>query len=54
VPPDIDLSKLSHAEKDELILRLLPLIGQLEASPCTHRGIGKAACHAGAAAQEPV
>jgi len=32
VPPDIDLSKLSHAEKDDLILRLLPLIGQLEAA----------------------
>jgi len=28
----IDLSKLSHAEKDELILSLLPLVGQLEAA----------------------
>ncbi len=32
MPPDIDLSKLSHAEKDDLILRLLPLVGQLEAA----------------------
>jgi transposase len=30
--PDIDLSKLSHAEKDALILSLLPLVGQLEAA----------------------
>lgn len=29
--PDIDLSKLSHAEKDALIHSLLPLVGQLEA-----------------------
>ena len=28
----IDLGKLSHAEKDELILSLLPLVGQLEAA----------------------
>jgi transposase len=28
----IDLSKLSHAEKDDLILSLLPLVGQLEAA----------------------
>ena len=28
--PDIDLSKLSHAEKDALIRSLLPLAGQLE------------------------
>ncbi len=28
--PDIDLSKLSHAEKDALIRSLLPLVGQLE------------------------
>jgi transposase len=32
VPPDLDLSKLTDAEKDDLILRLLPLIGQLEAA----------------------
>jgi len=32
VPPDIDLAKLSHAEKDALILSLLPLVGQLEAA----------------------
>ena len=30
--PDIDLSKLSHAEKDALIRSLLPLIGQLQAA----------------------
>ncbi len=30
--PDIDLGKLSHAEKDALIRSLLPLIGQLEAA----------------------
>ncbi len=28
--PDIDLSKLSHAEKDALIRSLLPLVGQLQ------------------------
>jgi transposase len=28
----IDLSKLSHAQKDDLILSLLPLVGQLEAA----------------------
>ena len=28
----IDLGKLSHAEKDDLILSLLPLVGQLEAA----------------------
>ena len=32
MPPDIDLSKLSHAEKDDLIRALLPLAGQLEAA----------------------
>jgi transposase len=32
VPPDIDLSKLSHAEKDDLIRALLPLVGQLESA----------------------
>ena len=30
--PDIDLGKLSHAEKDGLILSLRPLVGQLEAA----------------------
>ncbi len=30
VPPDIDLSKLSHVEKDDLIRTLLPLAGRLE------------------------
>ena len=30
--PDIDLSKLTVAEKDALILSLLPLVGQLEAA----------------------
>ncbi len=30
--PGIDLAKLSHAEKDELILSLLPLVGRLEAA----------------------
>jgi len=30
VTPDIDLSKLSHAEKDALIRSLLPLVGQLQ------------------------
>jgi transposase len=30
VPPDIDLSKLTVAEKDALILSLLPLIGRLD------------------------
>jgi transposase len=32
VTPEIDLSGLSHAEKDALILSLLPLVGQLEAA----------------------
>jgi len=32
VTPDIDLSKLSHAEKDALIRSLLPLVGQLQAA----------------------
>ncbi len=32
MPPDIDLSKLTLAEKDALILSLLPLAGQLEAA----------------------
>jgi len=32
VTHDIDLSTLSHAEKDALILSLLPLVGQLEAA----------------------
>ena len=32
VTPDIDLSKLTMAEKDALILSLLPLVGQLEAA----------------------
>jgi transposase len=32
VPPKLDLSKLSHAEKDAIILSLLPLVGQLEAA----------------------
>ena len=32
MPPGIDLAKLSHAEKDELILSLLPLVGRLEAA----------------------
>jgi transposase len=30
--PEIDLSQLSHAEKDELIRSLLPLVGKLEAA----------------------
>jgi transposase len=30
VTPDIDLDRLSHAEKDALIRELLPLVGQLE------------------------
>ena len=30
--PEVDLLKLNVAEKDDLILRLLPLIGQLEAA----------------------
>ena len=30
--PELDLSTLSHAEKDALILSLLPLVGQLEAA----------------------
>ena len=30
--PALDLSCMSHAEKDALILRLLPLSGQLEAA----------------------
>ena len=32
MPPEIDLSKLTVAEKDALILSLLPLVGQLEAA----------------------
>jgi len=32
VTPEIDLSKLTAAAKDELILSLLPLVGQLEAA----------------------
>jgi transposase len=32
VAPEIDLSKLTDAEKDALILSLLPLVGQLEAA----------------------
>jgi transposase len=32
VPREIDLSNLSHAEKDAIILSLLPLVGQLEAA----------------------
>jgi hypothetical protein len=32
VTPKIDLSKLTVAEKDALILSLLPLVGQLEAA----------------------
>jgi len=32
VTPAFDLSKLTVAEKDALILSLLPLIGQLEAA----------------------
>ncbi len=32
MPPDIDLSKLTVAEKDALILSLLPLIGRLDAA----------------------
>jgi transposase len=32
VTPDVDLRKLTVAEKDDLILSLLPLIGQLEAA----------------------
>jgi hypothetical protein len=32
VTPALDLSKLTGAEKDALILSLLPLIGQLEAA----------------------
>jgi hypothetical protein len=32
VTPEIDLSKLTLAEKDALILSLLPLAGQLEAA----------------------
>ena len=32
MPPGIDLSELSHAQKDEIIVSLLPLIGQLEAA----------------------
>ena len=30
--PEIDLSKLTVAEKDALILSLLPLVGQLQAA----------------------
>jgi len=32
VPPEIDLSRLSHAEKDDLIRALLPLAGKLDAA----------------------
>jgi transposase len=32
VTPDIDLARLSHAEKDALIRSLLPLVGQLQAA----------------------
>lgn len=32
MPPDLDLSSMSHADKDALILRLLPAVGQLEAA----------------------
>src|SRR5207253_1329972 len=32
VTPEVDLSKLTAAAKDELILSLLPLVGQLEAA----------------------
>ena len=32
VTPEIDLGKLTVAEKDDLILTLLPLVGQLEAA----------------------
>ena len=32
MPPEIDLSKLTVAEKDALILSLLPLVGQLQAA----------------------
>ena len=32
MPPEIDLSKLTVAEKDALILSLLPLIGRLDAA----------------------
>jgi hypothetical protein len=32
VTPDIDLGRLSHAEKDALIRELLPPVGQLEAA----------------------
>ena len=32
MPPEIDLSKLTVAEKDGLILSLLPLVGQLQAA----------------------
>lgn len=32
VTPEIDLSRLSHAEKDALIRSLLPFVGQLEAA----------------------
>ena len=32
MPPDIDLSKLTVAEKDALILSLLPLIGRLDSA----------------------
>jgi len=30
VPPDLDLSKRTKAQKDALIRRLLPLVGQVE------------------------
>ena len=32
VAPEIDLSRLTVAQKDALILSLLPLVGQLEAA----------------------
>ena len=38
VTPGIDLSKLTVAEKDDLILTLLPLVGQLEAALARARG----------------
>jgi hypothetical protein len=41
VTPGIDLSTLSHAEKDALILSLLPLIGQLEAVLARVAELGK-------------
>ena len=38
VTPETDLSKLTVAEKDALILTLLPLVGQLEAALARARG----------------